>query len=478
MSLRPRLTFLALVVLFGIAPVSIVSAAETKASAEAADNETEARMLYDRANDFVSSIEEGGYSYSYLQFHWKRAQSNIDRVLRVYPDTATGRALKAGQLKVGPYDLAYFKDRVLPRLEEKRIAAFDSINCAIFLAETRGESWDEPRRQAVVRILEALSRQKRWNEALKFPVLDSDRFLKHATVFRIAARFEQQDLVKQLIEVTPKESLPQIHAILGEALALRGLPRTEIAALLDKDPSDVVKLGVLSGMIQREVQIQRAAALRLPANRLMLIGDVLKRPEVRDDVNAVAKTFFPSGGAAPADLLAQYRAALGERPAAGASPATHLAYLEHLGASEKFDELSAYPGKLRWPKPDQATLDLKVIELFAQAGRLPDSNRFRTAYAASGDASADAATLAQFRGQMNSTEAPLTIHEKSFATLPFKDPCVLALAMMEWSLTPNRSIRGAAPYDAVVHKFAPGFENLAAAKSTAVRDAANTQKPY
>jgi hypothetical protein len=476
MSLRPRLSSFALVVLFALAPVSLVSAADTKATAEVAETEAEARRLYDHANDFVSSIEEGGYSYAYLQFHWKRAQSNIDRVLRVYPNTATGRALKSSQLKIGPYELAYFKDRVLPRLEEKRIAAFDSINCAIFLAETRGEAWDEPRRQAVVRIIEALSRQKRWNEALKFPVLDSDRALKHATVFRIAARFEQQDLIKQLLAVTPKENLSQIHGILGEALALRGLPRTEIAALLDQDPSDVVKLAVLSGMIQREVQIQRSAALRLPADRIMLIGDALKRPEVRDDVNAVAKTFFPAGNPVADDLLAQYRAALGEQPKAQASVGTQLAYLEYLSAAEKFDELSTYAAKIRLPKPVQHLVELKLIELLAQAGRVAESERLRARYAAADNT--DAATLAQFRGQMNSLEAPLTIHEKSFANLPFKDPCVLAQAMMEWSLTPNRSIRGAAPYDAVVHKFAPGFENLAAAKSTAVRDAANTQKPY
>ena len=79
---------------------------------------------------------------------------------------------------------------------------------------------------------------------------------------------------------------------------------------------------------------------------------------------------------------------------------------------------------------------------------------------------------------MNSTEVPLTVHEKTFANLPIKDPCLLAQAIMEWSLTPNRSVRGAAPYDSVVQKFAPGFDNLAAPKSSASREAASTSKPY
>ena len=48
---------------------------------------------------------------------------------------------------------------------------------------------------------------------------------------------------------------------------------------------------------------------------------------------------------------------------------------------------------------------------------------------------------------------------------------------MEWSLTPNRSIRGAAPYDTVVQKFLPGYANIPAPKSDAVRDAAHAEGP-
>ena len=65
-----------------------------------------------------------------------------------------------------------------------------------------------------------------------------------------------------------------------------------------------------------------------------------------------------------------------------------------------------------------------------------------------------------------------------FSELPISDPCVMATAIMEWSLTPNRSQRGATPWDAVVTRFAGGFEKLPMPKSAAVGDAASTLKPY
>jgi hypothetical protein len=475
MSLRTRLPLLILAALLNCLPVRAATPVpgDDVAPAIAAG---EAQRLYEHANDYVNNIGEGDYSYAYIQFHWKRAEANVERILRAYPDSPTAKALKAGELNVGPFKPAYFKERVLFRLEEKRLAAVDAVNCAIFLCETQGAVWTDARRTAVARILEVLSRQKRWGEAMKFPVLDTDLMLKLTSVFRVAARFEQNDLVKELLANTPKAGLTKMHAILGEAYALRGRPRTEIAALLDKDPDESVKLAVLSGMIQREVKIQLSAALRLPAKDVYLTGDNLKHPEVRDNVNAVERTFFPGGNAAAEGLLATYRAALGESPAASAPVEARLAYLEYLAAFEKFDELSTYLGAV--DRSDRTACELKAIELFAQAGRMQDAERYRAPYAAAGGDNAELAVLAEFRGQMNSGEQPLTVHEKTLAELPFKSPVFLAQAIMEWSLSPNRSIRGAAPYDSVVQKFAPGFENIPAPKSNAVRDAASTQKPY
>ena len=469
MPFRIRLTLLAAAALLFAAPFF--------AAANPSDD-AEAKRLYDRANDFVSNISETEYSYAYLQFHWKRAQANLDRILEVYPDTATSRALKSGALKIGAFDPAYFRDRVLYRLEEKKLGAFDYINCAIFLTNVDDQRWDRARADAVLAIIEVLSRQQRWSEALKFPILDPYRLEKFSTVFHVAARFEADNLVKELLANTVKAELPVMHAILGEALALRGRPRTEIAKLLDSDPADSVKLAVLHGMADREVQIRRAAALRILTKNIRIAGDSLKRPEVRDDVEAVAKTFFPNGSPAAAEILAAYRAALGAKPAPAAAAAAHLAYLGHLAATEKFDELDTYlrdPAIVADARPPS---ELKLIELFAQAGRLADSDRWRTPYLAAGGALADAAALAQFRGQMNSIESPLTVREPTLSALPIQDPCVLALAIMEWRLTPNLSQRGASPYDSVVRRFAPGFANIPAPKSKKVGAAASALKPY
>jgi len=457
--------------------LALLPALAFAAPADPAEDAAEAKRLYDSAHDYVVNINEGPYSYAYIQFHWKRSQANIERILRVYPATPTARSLATGQLKLGEFDLAYFKDRVLSRLEEKRLAAYDAVNCAIFLYNFQENRWDDTRRAALGRILEVLSRQQRWAEALKFPVLDSDKSYKAAAIFRVAARFEVDDMVKKLLAVTPAADLPATQALLGEALALRGRPRTEITKLLDKSPSDVVKLGVLSGMIEREIAIQRAAALRIATKNIILAGGVLQRPTVRDDIASIAQTFFPKPTAASTELLESYRAALGARPALAAPTSVHLAYLEYLAAFEKFDELETYltaalPAAARQPAA------LKAVELYAQAGRTADLARHRAPLVTAGGALAQTFALAEFRGQMNSTEVPLTVHPKTFSDLPITDTCVLAQAIMEWSLTPNRSIRGAAPYDTVVQKFLPGYANIPAPKSDAVRDASSALKPY
>jgi hypothetical protein len=49
---------------------------------------------------------------------------------------------------------------------------------------------------------------------------------------------------------------------------------------------------------------------------------------------------------------------------------------------------------------------------------------------------------------------------------------------MERSMSPDRSQRGATPWDAVVQRFAGGFDNLPMPTSRAVRDAASAMKPY
>ncbi|HEU5081513.1 MAG TPA: hypothetical protein VFT72_20030 [Opitutaceae bacterium] len=439
----------------------------------------EAATLYRRANDYVTRISEDDYSYAYLQFYWKRAQANLDRIGRVYPNTETGKQLRADDAKIGPFELSYFKERVLPRVEEKRVASFDAVNCAIFLFNLEPSRWDATRLGALQSILEVLSRQKRWSEALSFPVLDKDRPLLVASVFRIAARYDQQKIVDELLANTTAKDQALLWPILGEAMALNGTPRTAIAKLLDKHPQDAVKLAVLNGMITREIDIQRAAQLKLTIkDGIQKTHYSVLKLDVRDDVDSVAKTFFPEGNETASIALTRYHAALGQRPAPDALVEVHQAYLESLATGGKIEEMKRYLATTSLRGADRTQAELKLVELFAQLAHQEECDAAKSRVLADDPAQADAAAIAEFQGKMDSLDAPLTVREHTFSDLTVKDPCLLAQAVMDWSLTPNRNIRGAAPWDSVVHKFLPGFANLPLPKSKAVQDASSASKPF
>jgi hypothetical protein len=467
---------LLLLVTFICAVTTPCTAAQDAAAVDAA----EAQTLYTRANDYVTNIGENGFSYAYIQFYWKRAQSSLDRIKRVYPHTPIGRQLAAGELKIGPFELEYFKDRVLPRLEEKKLAAFDPVNCAIFLHGLQKNPYDANRIAAQNAILEVLSRQQRWSEALSFPVLDQHKAMQRETIFRVAARFDQEKLVTQMIEDTPADEQAALWPIVGEAMALLGKPREDIARFLDEHPETAVKLAILGAMIERETHIQRAAALRQEHKKgIQTTHFSLLNLDVRDDVESVARTFFPQPTPESTTLLETYHAALGRKPARTAPAAVHAAYLEHLAAFEKFDELAAYVPATRFTSDEVGQqCEFKLIELYARTGRMQQSEAIRARYAGRTDLT-DAAALSQFRGLIEASEPhTLTVREKTFSSLPIKDPCVVAQAILEWTLTPNRSIRGAAPYDSVVQKYLPGFDNLPLPESEEVKDAASASKPF
>jgi hypothetical protein len=156
----------------------------------------------------------------------------------------------------------------------------------------------------------------------------------------------------------------------------------------------------------------------------------------------------------------------------------HLAYLQYLADSDHMGDVVTYVRDDNLTAKAKHACLLKVIELYAEAGQTSEAEKARTAFASDFSAGADDAGLAEFRGQMVSTEVPLEARKDTFADLPISDPCVMAVAIMEWSLTPNRSQRGATPWDAVVARFAGGFDNLPKPKSAVVGDAASTLKPY
>jgi hypothetical protein len=461
---------------FLIALAALFGAAATQAFAIDDSPEGEAARLYSRANDYVRNIPEKDYSYAYIQFYWKRAEANLERVERVYPQTSTGQQLQSADAKVGPFALDYFKDRVLPRLEEKRLASFDAVNCAIFLYNLDEQRWDQTRLDAQQSILEVLARQKRWSEALAFPVRDQDRPRKISTIFKVAARYNQKKVVENLLTNATPEEQKLLWPDLGEAMALNGTPREEIAKLLDKHDGDDVKLAILAAMAHREIGIQRAATTKKDfKDGIQETHDSLTNLKVRDDVDSVARQFFPHGNAEAATILASYHAALGQKPASDAPGAVHAAYLDYLSSVARADSLTAYAKVLQLSGDDERKVELKLIELYAANHRDEEAQAL---LATLDPSAADAGAAAEAEGRMESEENTLTIRENTFSSLPIKDPCVLAQVIMTWSLTPNRSIRGAAPWDSVVYKFEPGFENLPLPKSKDVQNAASATNPY
>ncbi|HVW21326.1 MAG TPA: hypothetical protein VHC86_08930 [Opitutaceae bacterium] len=478
MRIRRFLTLLALL------PAALpLRSADLDGSPPAVGN-AEARRLYDDANAVVSNVTEGQYSYAYIQFYWKRAESYIERAQRVYPDSPTGRALRAGQLKVGPFALDYFRDRVLPRLEVKRISAFDPVNCAIFLYERDKSRTDPAHVAAFEDIIEVMSRQDRWGEVFGFPAQGAMHTDLLRVMFReaVRSRGDEHVIINQLLNrVAAGEQVQARFAeSQAEGMALLGTPRPALADFLAKHPQNAVKAAALRGMAEREIRIRRRAAQHLPpAEEIDTAHFVLLQLGTRDDVEAVARQFWPAGPTPEArEILEGYRAALGQRPAADAPLSVHLAYLDYLGAFDRFDELESYPADAHLSGPAHRAAALRVIESYARAGRHADADRWAAPFRAAGGGESDAAALADLRGRLDSAADPFVVREKTFAELPIQDPCVLAQAIMEWSLTPTRDIRGAAPWDAVVLKYLPGFEHLPPPTSEEVRRAASFSAPY
>jgi hypothetical protein len=441
----------------------------------------EAARLYTEANAYVTNMSERDYSYAYLQFYWKRAQANVDRIRRVYADSPTAKSMARGEMKLGPFELEYFKTRVLYNLELKQLGSFDDVNCAIFLYGLDESRSDDLRNAALSDILEVLARRQRWGEALRFPVLDAHRPILLGSIFRVAAFYSQTQILDQMSRsaTASQRAAAGFDATTAEALALLGKPRADLYKFVDSHPTAAVRTAALRGVVQRAMLIHRMETHHLPQGQaIQTVHVVVQNLSLRDDVPAAAAEIFKGRHGDAAPLLAEYEASLGAQPNAGAPLDAHLAYLRYLADSGRLADAAEYAGKAGLSGERLRGCELKAIELAAEAGQGADAERLRAAFAAGGPRDANLAGLAEFRGQMDSTEVPLVARTKTFAELPITDPCVMAVAIMDWSLTPNRSQRGATPWDAVVFKFAGGFNNLPKPKSTAVSNAASTVKPY
>jgi hypothetical protein len=441
----------------------------------------EAVRLYAEANAYVTNMAEGQYSYSYLQFYWKRAQANVDRIRRVYPDSPTAAAMARGELKLGPYELGYFRERVLYNLELKQLGSFDDVNCAIFLYGLKEARSDPQRDEALERILEVLARRQRWGEALRFPVLAAHRPLLLHSIFRIAAFYDQPAILRKMMADTKPadRTAAGFDPLLAEAQALLGKPRSDFFKFVADHPDEAVRAAALRGIVERAVLIHRMETGHLPpGTSIQTVHLVVQNLSLRDDVNAVAAQLYRDSPDAALPMLAVYSAAMGISPGTGADPEAHFAYLQYLADAGRLDAVGTYAMDNQLKGAARRSCELKAAELFAEAGHMEDAEKIRLGYASMGAEAGNEAALAEFRGRMDSSAVPLVAREHTFSELPIADPCTMAIAIMDWSLTPNRSQRGATPWDAVVDKFAGGFENLPKPKSQAVSDAASTVKPY
>jgi hypothetical protein len=475
----PRLRLLSILVA-ALALTARSGAANLDGSTPEAGN-AEAVRLYAEANAYVTNMAEGQYSYSYLQFYWKRAQANVDRIRRVYPDSPTAAALGRGELKLGPYELGYFRERILYNLELKQLGSFDDVNCAIFLYGLDENRSDAHRDEALERILEVLARRQRWGEAMRFPVLAIHRPLLLRSIFRIAAFYDQPAVIKKMIaDTTPADrEAAGFDSLLAEAQALLGKPRSELYQFVADHPDEAVREAALRGVVERAQLIHRMEARHITTQgSIQTVHLVVQNLSLRDDVKAVAAQLYKDSPDDAEPLLTVYQASLGISPGSAALPEAHYAYMESLADSGRLDAVGTYVKDNQLKGPARRQAELKAAELFAEAGRMDEAEKIRLGYASMGAEAGNEAALAEFRGRMDSTAAPLVAREHTFSDLPITDPCMMATAIMDWSLTPNRSQRGATPWDSVVTKFAGGFENLPPPKSRAVSDAASTVKPY
>jgi hypothetical protein len=423
--------------------------------------DAEAARLYERADSFVRNVTEGPYSYSYIQFHWKRAGANLDRILRAHPSSPTAHKLAAGELMVGPFSPDYFKQRVLPRLEEKKVAAFDAVNCAIFLYTEETNTDAAGKKLLLEQITLTLCRQTRWGEALAYPILDNERAWLWNIVTRQAAIYRNDKLADELVSNAQEDNHRLLLATQAEALGFRGETAGDLEKFISAHPDQAaeVRVAVLRGLVRRQKHLDRAIQTNRPLKGLYDgVDGVQLAPEGKTyaDLNA----FYATLGANPSDdaraAYAGYFAFLGRLDEAARLSKDDSVWV--LDALDWLIDQERYTDAMELGRRHpRATADL--VLMLARAGRLAEADSVINR-AGGGDSLA----YARARGQLLSTAGTFLVREHTFAELPLKDPNLTGRLICEWSLTPNRALRGAAPWDAVIFKFAPGFANLPAPK--------------
>ncbi|HWA08440.1 MAG TPA: hypothetical protein VG838_03145 [Opitutaceae bacterium] len=427
-----------------------------------AENEAEAKALYQRADDFVRKIGEGTYSYEYINFHYDQAMKNIDRILVAYPDTEMAKKLRAGELKLGDYTIAHFRDTVLPQLGDMKEATESVVNCAIYLYNLPEASPPESR-AALALILETLCRLVRSDEALIFPTTEENHTLATETIVRVISRGAQQDMALSLVQGAEPDVQPTLAAAYGQGMAAGGQKLAELENVVTTFPAPGkrIELGILLGMIERESNIYRDS---LDLVKKKKQEDALKaaraagaepaRPKsegVRYDVAAYYQEKFGSD-APPAAVaaFAGFKALQGQldaaRALAGRDQAALVAvvggYYEYLGLNEKLTGHETLHREVGLGPDGIARCELRLVELLAQNARYAEADTLKAEGMEAFPQLHDQFVRSRMRGLFNSRKELFYLTAKTIPDLDIRDPAVCAEVLLDWFLSPNRLQKG------------------------------------
>ena len=440
-----------------------------------AEQEAEARRLYERADLNVRKIGEGEYSYEYINFHYLKAMDNIDRILTAYPDTEYARKIKHGDLKLGGFGLDYFRETILTQLGDMKEATESAVNCAIYL-HTLPEANRQEARGAMAMVLETLCRLVRSDEALIFPVLPEDSLFARETIVRVITRYLQKDISLSLVQGAEPQDQPVLAAAYGEGMAVGGLKLDDLNEWASRYPTPEkrVQLGILRGMIEREGNIYRDTfdkakkkreedALRVAREKGVEPAKPKEEP-VRYDVFAYARENFgsslPPGAAA---LLAGFKALQGQLDEAramvngGPESATVSVisnYYEHLALTEKLTGKEALHRRSELSADGVARSQLKLVELLAQNAKYAEADRLEAAGIAEFPSYHDQFIRSRMRGVFYSRTELFYLTAKTIPSLGIKDPAVCAEVLLDWYLSPNRLQKGSSwGADQIIFKY-------------------------
>jgi len=454
--------------------LSALSGGCSKQARSVPDREAEAQRLYERADLMVRKINEGEYSYAYINFHYQQAMKNIDRILAEYPDTEYGRKVQAGDLKLGPYTIEHFRTALLAQLSDMKEATESVVNCAIYLYNLP-EANPAESHVALAQILETLCRLVRSDEAMIFPTLPQEDLYGKETIVRVVSQYMQHDLAQSILEGADPSQQPALAAAYGEGLAVGGAKPATLADLVSQypTPEKTVEIGIFKGMVQRE---------RIGYRNQF---DKVAQKQERDALEAIRKSGKAAGKPKDApvryDIAAYYRDTFGDHPPAEAVAALAglqalqgrlddaqalvgkldeaalvtvvQSYYEHLALTTGVSGNEDLHRRLGLSSDGQARCELKLVELLAANARYAEADALENAGMQEFPKFHDEFVRSRMRGVFYSREELFTLGSKTISSLDIKDPAVAAEVLLDWFLSPNRLPTKSWGADEIIFKY-------------------------